>query len=41
MKKHLVAFLLNGWKLIMGEHIEPWPPMPFIFGAMRLITLLE
>lgn len=40
-KKASWLFLLKGWKLIMAKQAEPWPPTPFIWGAMRLIIPLE
>lgn len=33
--------MTNGWKLIIRTQPGPQPPTPFIWGAIRLIILLE
>lgn len=40
-KKAWWLFLTNGWKLIIRTQPGPQPPTPFIWGAIRLIILLE
>lgn len=36
-----MAFSLKGWELVIGKHSEPWLLASLIWGAMRLVILLE